>query len=400
MNAFLLALLLQSLSLPARTALENPASVSPVPKNLQKDYQKLWTRFLSAKEDAKLVKDLDKLRQKQRSFEHAWMIDAYIALDKGDHTAARQKFEQALLINPKNRIAMYYLAELANLHGEYARAATLYAQLAAIDSTHPEIETKRQRALLLATDSFVRAAVRAESENRLADAESSYRQALTLAPNEATLHDRLAALFDKQNRKIEADVERRASDGLVPRRVARNRPSSEGRRDDLEDLGRWGNDIETFHQIREAQAISREQFATLIVRYFPQLTEFRRSPQILTDIQNSSARSEIQMVVDTGLMDLLPNHEFQPQAPISRGELAAALGRLSRLLQVPDQRASISAPDVSSTNAMYPEIQLVLGNSIMALEDSGSFNVGGQVSGAQAARSADRLLRIFQQAPR
>ena len=99
-------------------------------------------------------------------------------------------------------------------------------------------------------------------------------------------------------------------------------------------------------------------------------------------------------------MELLPNHEFQPKAPISRGELASALARLSRLLRVPDQHASISAPDVATTNAIYSEIQLVLGNSIMGLEDSGSFNLGGSVSGRQAVRSVDRLLRIFQQAGR
>jgi hypothetical protein len=149
------------------------------------------------------------------------------------------------------------------------------------------------------------------------------------------------------------------------------------------------------------EALTREQFATLIVRYFPQVTEFRQKPQILTDIQNSWARSEIQNVVGVGLMDPFPNHDFEPSEGVSRGDLALAFARLSRLLGLSADSASpASAPDVTPTNALYPEIQLVLGYSIMSLEDSGSFNVRGQVSGRQAVTSAGRLLRIFQQAQR
>jgi tetratricopeptide (TPR) repeat protein len=400
MNVFLLTLLLQSsLLLPPRTAIENPATVAQIPQKLRKDYEKMWTSFVSAKEDAKLLKNLDKLLQKQKVFDPAWMIQGYLSLYKGDDTAARQKFIQALEINPNNRIAIYYLAELAYTHGEYARAATLYAQLQSIDPNHPEIETKRQKAFLLATDRLLTDAARAESENRLPEAEEFYRQALRLAPNEPALLTRLADLLRKQGRKEEAETLRKATEDLVPRQDVRLRPADDLKKDDLEDLGRWGSDIELFHQIRDADAIAREQFAILIVRYFPQITEFRQTPRIVTDIQDSPARPEIQTLVGVGLMDPLPNHQFEPSAPISRGELATALARLSRLLGLPaGQSPPISAPDVAASNAMYAEIGQVLGSSIMTLEDSGSFNLSGSVSGRQAVHSAERLLRIFQKA--
>src|SRR5216117_3852423 len=105
MNALMLVLMLQSsLLLPPRSAVENPASVSPIPQKLRKDYDQLWTRFVSGKEDPKLIKDLEKLHQKQKTFESAWIIDAYIALYQGNDTAARQKFMQALAVNASNRI--------------------------------------------------------------------------------------------------------------------------------------------------------------------------------------------------------------------------------------------------------------------------------------------------------
>ena len=61
MKALVIALLLQQLALPPRSTLENPAGGSPVPKQLQKDYDKLWKSFVVGKEDAKLPREFDKL---------------------------------------------------------------------------------------------------------------------------------------------------------------------------------------------------------------------------------------------------------------------------------------------------------------------------------------------------
>jgi tetratricopeptide (TPR) repeat protein len=399
MNLFLLILMFESsLVLPSRTAIENPDVASPVPQKLRKDYDKMWTRFTTAKDDAKLVKDLDKLLKKQKTFEPAWIIEAYLALYKGDDTLARTKFMQALMLNPNNRIAVYYLAELADAHGEYARAATLYAQLLSLGANAPEIETKRQKAFLLATDNLLRAAVRAEGENRLTEAEDYYRQAMQLAPNEPTLHAQLADLLNRQNKNQEAEAEKKTAEGLMPRNTAARRTTEDVKGENLEDLGRWGSDIEIFRQIRNAEAATREQVAVLIIRYFPQVTELRQSSQIITDIQASPAKSEIQTVAGLGLMDPLPNHAFEPAAPITRGELAKTLARLSRLIGVSgNQATSVVAADVGPTNALYQDVQLVLGSGLMTLEDAGAFDVSGRVSGGQAVRAIERLLRSFQQ---
>jgi hypothetical protein len=381
--------------------MENPSIASVVPQSVRKDYDKIWARFLSGKDDTKVVKDLDKILKKQKNFDPAVTLKGYTSLYRGDDATARQEFTKALSLNSKNRIALYYLAELSYAVQDYAGAADLYSELLKIDASRGEAETKRQRALLLAIDELVRSADRAVMDSRLTEAEDYYRRSLRIAPNEPTLHTRLADLLDRENKRAEAEAERKTAEALAPRHATKASATEAAKGDNLEDLGRWGGDIEVFHRIRDAQVITREQFAALILRYFPQAGDFRQKSQIVTDIQNSPARSEIQTTVGIGLIEPFPNHTFGPGAPLNRAELATALARLSRLLGLsPHANPQIPASDVAPTNAQYSEIQLALGYGLVALENSGSFNVSGYVSGQEAVSSAERLLRIFQQAQR
>src|SRR5215475_5258641 len=111
-------------------------------------------------------------------------------------------------------------------------------------------------------------------------------------------------------------------------------------------------------------------------------------------------KSGVRTVVGLRLIDPLPNHTFEPSTIVTRGDLALTMGRLMRLLSVsPKTTQPIAAPDLASTSALYKEAQLVLDSGVMTLQDSGSFNVSGVVSGREAVRSAETLNRIFQQLP-
>src|SRR5262245_38006924 len=103
MISLALVLLFQSLTLPSRSAIENPATVSPIPDKLKKDYDKAWTRFTAGNEDGRLLKDLNKILQKQKGFEAGRVVTAYLSLYMGDAKAAQENFSEALVINPDNR---------------------------------------------------------------------------------------------------------------------------------------------------------------------------------------------------------------------------------------------------------------------------------------------------------
>ena len=245
-----------------------------------------------------------------------------------------------------------------------------------------------------------------------------------IAPHEPAFHAKLAELLFKEQKWDEAlvhyrtqlelggrnpGVERNMAEALMnlgrteEARDVLDRLRKEGsvdesldaRVNELEDLGRWGNDIEPFREIKSTQALTREQLAALIIRYFPQVAEFRQNPQIVTDTQGSWARTEVQVVVGVGLIDPFPNHTFQPSAPVTRGEFALAIARLARLLSVsPSTATPIPVSDLDSSNGLYPEIQLVVSHGLMALDSAGNFSINGEVSGEGAVPAVERLLRL------
>ncbi len=426
LNILIAALLFQPFSMPPRTALENPATVTPVPKKLAKDYDKLWNRFLKArgKDDEKILKDAGKLLQKNPGFSQVLMISAYIDLYSNRVPEAEAKLEKVLGPDPKNKIALSYLADFAFAREDYSRSSDLYSRLMESDPTRTDVETRRQKALLLATEDLIRSASRAEMENRLAQAESLYQHALQIAPKEPSLHDRLGDLYARQKKYDPAlsefrkardlggasdDLDRRIAEVLATqgktdearaileslKKAGGADAALEAKLSELEDIGRWGQDLSTFRKIQAEPELTRAELSALIVRYFPQVSDFRRTPAVMTDIQDSWARAEIQTVVGIGLIELLPNHTFQPSEPVTRGEFAKILARLSRLLRVPAPAAPpIPTADVGSSNALYRDVQLVLGIGLMNLDDSGSFNINDRVPGENAVRSIEKLLEL------
>jgi tetratricopeptide (TPR) repeat protein len=424
MNSLLIVLLLQSLLLPPRVSLENPSAVSTVPQKLKKDYDKAWALFVNAKEDPKLAKELEKLNKKQKNFDAVLTIQAYLDLYAKNDADAQRKFEELVSRDDDNRIALYYLAEFAYLRGDYGSANDYYTRLLKTDNSRPELETKRNKVLLLATENLLRKAARAESENRFAEAEGLYRQALSIAPSEPGFHGRLADLYARQQKWDEAltqyrqQAEFEGGSGDTDKRIAEtlmNLGRTEEARDilsrlrdsgnadevleekvlELNDLGRWGGDIARFREIEAAASLSREQLCAMLVRYFPQITEFRQTPQIVTDVEDSWARTEIQTIVGVGLIAPYPNHTFQPGAAVTRGDFARALARMMRVLSVsPNGAPPIATADVSQRSPFHADVQLVLGYDLMTLDDAGNFNLDAEISGEEAVWTVEKLLLL------
>jgi tetratricopeptide (TPR) repeat protein len=421
-TTLIVALWLQVSGIPLRSVAENPAVVTPPPKKIQKDYDKLWQRFKTGKDDTKLMKDLDKLLKKNPGQVPLIVLEAYVDIYNNRAAEGEAKLQAALRFAATNRIALSYLAEFAFSRADYAQAADLYGRLLEADPSRTDVETKRQKALIVATENLLRHAGDAERANRVEEAESLYRQALRIAPREPSLHERLGSLLGSQKKWEEAlaefqkerefslypnDADTRIAEALAnlgrteeARAIVERLKKSgnvdaalEGKIGELTDIGRWGQDIARFREIQAAAAISRAQAATLFVRYFPQVAEFRQTPQVITDVQTSWALPEILITVGIGLLEARPNHTFEPFVPVTRLEFAAALARMTRLLRLPAPPApAVPLTDIGPRNALYRDVQLVLAMGLMQIDDSGAFASGQPVSGEKAVGSVEQLL--------
>jgi len=397
MTFLLISLLLQAqFALPARSSLENPAVAIPVSKKLEKDYDKLWKRFLTGKEDAKVSVEFEKLLKKDPSLLAATMVEAYIDLYAGRQAEAERRLEVVLSKRPADQKVLSYLSEMAYLRNDYVRASGFYTRLRMAGGSGSDLEMKSQRSLLLGMEKLLQGAMSAAGANNLGEAERLYRQALGLAPKEPALHGQLALVLERAGRKEEADAEMRLQADLAGT-PGRSNSRQEDPAADLQSLGRWGDQISRFHELQASGAITREQAAALFARYFPQLVEFRSAPELMTDVQGSWAGPAIETVVGLGILDSMPNHTFQPSRTVTRGEFAQAVGRVIRMLGVSgDDVAPIAAPDLVPGTALYRELQPVVGYGLLPLDNAGNFNVTAPVRGEEAVNTAEKLLALIQ----
>jgi tetratricopeptide (TPR) repeat protein len=422
MKTLLFALLIHSMTLPPRTAIENPAAHVEIPKQLKKDYDKAWARFVSGKEDSNVLRDTNKLLKKQKNFAPAMVVEAYVDLYSERTDDAERRFKDVLDQNPSDRIALYYLAELNFSRDDFRAASDYYGRLLELDAARTDLTAKHEKAVGLAVEKLLRDAAAAESENRLNDAENLYSDVIRLAPQQPVLQGHLGMLllmekkwadaleaFRRQNAIGEQseDIQRGMAEALMNlgrteeaqqllaklRKPESRNDEFEQRAAELEDLGRWGADIDVFRKIKSAEAITREQAAALIVRYFPQVTEFRQASVVVGDIQNSPLWRDIQTVMGLGLFDLTPTRAFRPAETVTRGEFAVAVARVSRMLGANLKQASpIPTPDLPSSHMMYRDVQLVLQSELMPLDNAGQFSVSATVSGKQSVNTVERLL--------
>jgi len=149
-----------------------------------------------------------------------------------------------------------------------------------------------------------------------------------------------------------------------------------------------------YQRIAEAARVSRADLAALIAVKVTALARLpARSPRVAVDIGASWARPHIATALGLGIMDVYPNHTFQPGARVRRGDLARAVARVLDLLGVP---ASPAAPptDVGPSHLDRQAVLRVIGAGIMSATPSGAFEPWRSVSGREAVETIEALARV------
>jgi hypothetical protein len=151
---------------------------------------------------------------------------------------------------------------------------------------------------------------------------------------------------------------------------------------------------EEYRRIPQAATITRADLAALVVGKVSALSRLPNGPaKVAVDISGSWARDSIIRALALEILDVYPNHTFQPAATVRRGDLARAVQRVLDLTSQP--AAALANPSDMTPNNLfrYPAARVV-GAGLMDLTQNGAFEAWRPVTGREAADVVEALVRL------
>ena len=365
------------------------------------------------------------LRQ-QPSFHPAETGIAYLELARGNEQAAAERFERALEAD-----AFYVPALVGRGHAlleleRYGDALASFEAALAKDPSLTELRTRLEVLRFRATQQMLARAKSAADGKRWDEAKAAYRQAIAASPESAFLYRELA-IVEQQSGQTAVALEqfRRAVqlDATDAKSLAAIGAILEQQGDDVSALSAYDraraidpNEVPEsvvarlrdsvrvatlpveYRAIPGESSLTRAQIAALIgVRLESLIARAAPRPVIITDIRNHWAQQWIVPVVRSGVMDTLPNYEFEPSRPVRRGDLAATVSRLVGLIGAlkPQlakkwQSARVQIADVPPSHLSHPAVSTAVASGVMPLSGN-NFELLRLVTGAEAMEIISRL---------
>ncbi len=161
-----------------------------------------------------------------------------------------------------------------------------------------------------------------------------------------------------------------------------------------------------YSQIAGTAAINRGQLAALLAINLKIPADHLPASGIavISDISDHWAREYILYAVGHNLMQEFPNHNFLPDAALSRAEVAEITSHILNLLgqptgrehSQPDDPAYIEFQDVPVKNQFYQAVQCVSFLKIMPPVSTKNFGLTQSLSGQEALEIIARLSSILQ----
>jgi tetratricopeptide (TPR) repeat protein len=344
----------------------------------------------------------------------------YARLRAGQVPAAEQAFAATLERDPQDVPALAGQGAIAVRRGELEPAVDLYRRAAAVA---PDDAVVRKRLASLKLQVTDRRMAEAEAALERGDSEAAahaYTKALEVAPELTGVRIALAqVLAGRDDRKaatavLEADLsgeravllelgrllseEQEYAHALdVYTRLVAHGPGDEearaGQRRAREGLESLAMPLE-YRAIVDAPRVTRADLAALLA---VRVQALRRAgagePRVAVDITGSWARDQVARVLALGLMDVYPNHTFQPGATVRRVDLARAAARTLDVLRWPAGAAPPPA-DMSRAHLDFAVVERVLAAGLMGLTPAGAFEPWRPVTGREAVEVVDALARL------
>ena len=358
----------------------------------------------------------------------------YVALAGKKHKEALLHFDRAVVANPRYAPALAGRAEAFLATGQVEEALqSIEAALAAAPGD-PALAPLRSRleVLRFRTQQVDIASARKLAEaGRLDEARAAYEAAVEASPDSPFLLRELADVerragnlavamsHAEKARDLEPDEPRnhvllselleaqgeyaKAADELGTALALQPDEALGARLEALRARAAFDAMPAEYQQIESAAEITRAQLAALLaVRLEDLLGQSRRvNAVVITDTRGNWASPYILTAARAGVMEVYPNHTFQPAAIVRRGDLAIAASRVLELIasrnpQLGSQwrNARRKFPDVGPRHLSYPAVSLAVEAGVMSTLEDGSFQLTRPVTGREAVAAVGKLQEL------
>ena len=399
---------------------------SELPASSKTTFDRGWKSLREGRLDD-AVSDIESLARRYETSPEVLTADAFLDLRLGKPADAERKFQAALREDPDFGPAQsgYFLVALQSENEERA-----FERLLRLEEGFPRHELVDRYGTTLrvnVAESRLAAARDRMRQRRYEEAAAEYLKALEVAPEAGSLYLEAAEAELEAGYPDRAVVHARRATELEPENADAHRalgeasyrngdlagaarafasasalrPEDSELRSRLEAVERALRETtlpEEFAGIRDAERLTREQLAALL--YVDLRESFDasagRASVIATDVSDSWASEHILRMVGAGVLEVFPNHTFQPKGFVSRLDLATALSRSLESL-APDiyraarESANQDFADLRRENPGYDAAALAVSLGLMTPGEGGVFEPRRIVSGADAASAVAAL---------
>ncbi|MGB8952703.1 MAG: tetratricopeptide repeat protein [Candidatus Aminicenantales bacterium] len=357
----------------------------------------------------------------------------YASFIREDYQAAEKFFQQALALRPEMTLPHMGLAQLYQKTGREDLAFNEYAEVL---KREPENTWAQKEFSVVQAEKTEESLRQAKSFLSQGDAEKSkeaYLKALHYYPKSQEANLALAAIYNKEknfqnallhlkaaldNDPKNTEILRNYADTLFEsrqypksldfyERLLDIDPQNKHGKNRLENLKNRLGIVELpsqYNSIPSSPAVTKEEVAALIgVKFKEYLNDAPpQKPTVIIDISTSWASKSIIQTASFEIMEVYPNHTFQPKKEVTRAEMAVSLVRLINFLKKEGLRILPQIPlekiqllDVPADNYYYKPIAQIISYQIMDLSPDRTFRPESGLSGQEALKLLNILLGLI-----
>ncbi len=306
-------------------------------------------------------------------------------------------FEAALALDPslapvRRRVGVLRVRGLQRNVEEARTAATAGRDAEAVRSYERAIAASSESAFL-----YSELAVVEQRQGRVTEALEHVWRAIALDPRDAGAHVTLGELHEARGEYDEAIEAYASANGIEPRADLAARIERVASRAELARLP------EEFRTIPSLSAVTRADVAALLGVRLRRMIESTNptGAALITDTRGHWAAPWIMVVASAGLMEVYPNHTFEPEAGVNRGELAEVVSRTlgSIAARAPAlarqwEAAPATFADLGQGHLSYPAASRAVAAGILPALEGGRFERSRPVAGTEVIEAIDRLKAL------